>query len=48
MAAGLAAGGRVALASKGPGGARCKLSSAQRRELDAGPAVSGWDEARGI
>src|SRR5215469_6510057 len=37
----LAAGGRVALASKGPGGARCKLTLAQLRELqtvlDGGP-----------
>jgi transposase len=44
----LAAGGRAALASKGVGGARCKLSPAQLRELqavlDAGPAVSGWGE----
>jgi transposase len=44
----LAAGGRVALASKGAGGAKCKLSAAQPRELEtvlgAGPAVSGWDE----
>jgi putative transposase len=44
----LAAGGRVALASKGAGGARCKLSPAQLRELeavlDAGPAAWGWDE----
>jgi transposase len=44
----LAAGGRAALASKGSGGARCKLTSAQLRELEtvleAGPAVSGWDE----
>jgi transposase len=44
----LAAGGRAALASKGAGGARCKLSAAQLRELeavlDAGPAASGWDE----
>jgi transposase len=44
----LAAGGRAALASKGPGGARCKLSPAQLRELeavlDAGPAAWGWDE----
>ncbi|HEV7936265.1 MAG TPA: winged helix-turn-helix domain-containing protein [Actinomadura sp.] len=44
----LAAGGREALASKGPGGARCKLSPAQLRalemELDAGPAVHGWGE----
>jgi len=42
----LAAGGRAALASKGPGGARCKLTAAQLRELeavlDAGPAVWGW------
>jgi hypothetical protein len=44
----LAAGGRQALASKGPGGARCKLSPARLRELeavlDAGPAACGWDE----
>jgi transposase len=44
----LAAGGRAALASRGAGGARCKLSAAQLGELeavlDAGPAVSGWDE----
>jgi transposase len=44
----LAAGGRAALASKGAGGAKCKLTSAQLRELetvlDAGPAASGWDE----
>jgi transposase len=43
-----AAGGRAALASKGAGGARCRLSPAQLRELetllDAGPAVQGWDE----
>jgi transposase len=42
----LAAGGRPALASKGPGGARCKLSRAQVEELqallDAGPAAWGW------
>jgi hypothetical protein len=41
----LAAGGRPALASKGPGGARCRLSSAQREELqdllDAGPVAWG-------
>jgi transposase len=41
-----AARGRPALASKGPGGARCKLSRAQLDELaallDAGPAVWGW------
>ena len=44
----LAAGGRQALVSKGPGGARCKLTPAQLRELetvlDAGPAAWGWDE----
>jgi transposase len=44
----LAAGGRAALASKGAGGARCKLSPVQLAELeavlDAGPAASGWDE----
>src|SRR5258707_12769043 len=44
----LAAGGRAALASKGAGGARCKLTPAQLRELeavlDAGPAASGWVE----
>ena len=39
---------RPALASKGPGGARCKLSGAQLAELqallEAGPAVWGWDD----
>src|SRR5712672_3308076 len=44
----LAAGGRAALASRGAGGARCKLTGAQLRELetvlDAGPAAQGWDE----
>src|SRR5215831_1760103 len=44
----LAAGVRAALASKRAGGARCKLSPAQLRELetvlDAGPAAWGWDE----
>jgi transposase len=44
----LAAGGRQSLASKGAGGAKCKLTPAQLRELetalDAGPAVWGWDE----
>jgi transposase len=43
-----AAGGREALASKGAGGARCKLTPAELRELEtvleAGPAASGWDE----
>ena len=44
----LAAGGRAALASRGAGGAKCKLAAAQLRELatllDAGPAAWGWDE----
>jgi transposase len=44
----LAAGGRAALASRGAGGAKCKLSAVQLRELqtllDAGPAAWGWDE----
>jgi transposase len=42
----LAAGGREALASRGAGGARCKLSAAQAGELeavlDAGPAACGY------
>ena len=42
----LAAGGRAALLSKGPGGGPCKLSPAQVGELeavlDAGPAAWGW------
>jgi transposase len=44
----LVAGGRAALASKGAGGTRCKLSPAQLDELqvllDAGPAVWGWTD----
>jgi transposase len=44
----LVAGGRPALASKGPGGARCRLSRAQLDELqvllDAGPATWGWTD----
>jgi putative transposase len=44
----LAAGGRAALASKGPGGGPCKLAPAQVGELEAvleaGPAAWGWDE----
>jgi transposase len=44
----LAAGGRTALASKGPAGGPCKLPAAQVRELEAvleaGPAAWGWDE----
>ena len=42
----LAAGGRAALASKGAGGARCQLTPAEVRELeavlDAGPAAAGY------
>src|SRR4051812_11657724 len=44
----LGAGGRAALASKGPGGARCRLSPAQLGQLpallDAGPAAWGWTD----
>jgi putative transposase len=44
----LAAGGREALASKGAGGARCKLSPVQVAELeavlDAGPAACGYED----
>jgi transposase len=44
----LAGGGRAALASRGAGGAKCKLSAAQLRDLeallDAGPAVWGWED----
>jgi transposase len=44
----LVAGGRAALASKGAGGAKCKLAPAQVAELEAvleqGPAACGWDE----
>ena len=42
------AGGTAALASRGAGGAMCRLSPAQlarlRAELDKGPAVHGWAE----
>src|SRR3954452_16901865 len=42
----LAAGGRPALASKGAGGAPCRLSPVQLDEvqvlLEAGPAAWGW------
>ena len=42
----LAAGGRAALATRGAGGARCKLAAAQVAELeevlDAGPAACGY------
>jgi len=44
----LAAGGKEALATKGAGGAKCRLSPVQLAELeaalDAGPAACGWDE----
>jgi transposase len=44
----LAGGGREALASKGAGGARCKLTPAQLEELaavlEAGPAAQGWED----
>jgi putative transposase len=44
----LEAGGRAALASKGAGGARCKLTAAQLRELeallDAGPSIWGYED----
>ena len=42
------AGGKAALASRGPGGAVCRLSGAQlerlRAALEAGPAIWGWAE----
>jgi transposase len=44
------AGGREALASKGAGGAKCKLTAAQVAELeavlDAGPAACGYEDQR--
>ena len=44
----LAAGGQAALASRGAGGAKCKLTAPQLGELatllEAGPAAWGWDE----
>jgi transposase len=44
----LAAGGREALATRGAGGAKCKLSAAQVAELeavlDAGPAACGYED----
>ncbi|MGX1268108.1 transposase [Streptomyces phaeoluteigriseus] len=44
----LVSGGRQALVSKGPGGARCKLDASQLRllqgVLDAGPAAAGWSD----
>ena len=46
----LAAGGREALASKGAGGAKCRLSPAQVAELEAvleaGPAACGYEDQR--
>src|SRR3982750_721867 len=46
----LAAGGHPALASRGPGGARCRLSRAELDELqvllDAGPAARGGVDQR--
>ena len=48
MAAALAGRRKAALASKGPGGAACRLSGVQlerlRAALEAGPAVWGWAE----
>jgi hypothetical protein len=42
------AGGEAALASRGPGGAVCRLSAVQlvklRAALDGGPAAWGWNE----
>jgi transposase len=44
----LVVGGKQALASKGAGGARCKLTPVQLRELeavmDADPAAWGWED----
>ncbi|MFD9196225.1 winged helix-turn-helix domain-containing protein [Streptomyces phaeochromogenes] len=44
----LASGGRRALVSKGPGGARCKLDAGRLRALEAvledGPAACEWRE----
>jgi len=44
----LAAGGRAALVSRGPGGARCRLRPVQLDELaallEAGPAARGWQD----
>src|SRR3954464_4215416 len=44
------AGGEQALASKGPGGASCRLSDAQlarlRAGLERGPAEHGWADQR--
>lgn len=44
------AGGTLALASAGPGGADCKLDGEQRKQLavvlDDGPVAQGWADAR--
>jgi transposase len=44
------AGGDMALASKGPGGATCRLGTDQlqrlRTELERGPAAHGWADQR--
>jgi transposase len=44
------AGGDAALASKGPGGATCRLNTDQlqrlRSELKRGPAAHGWADQR--
>jgi len=44
------AGGRAGLASRGPGGERCRLPGEQlarlRTELEAGPAAHGWADQR--
>jgi putative transposase len=44
------AGGADALASKGPGGSRCRLSASQlgrlQSELELGPAAHGWADQR--
>ena len=44
----LGTGGRPALASKGAGGARCRLTPVQLEQLqallEAGPTVWGWDD----
>jgi transposase len=46
------AGGTAALASAGPGGSDCELTSNQQEHLaemlDRGPIVHGWDDARWI
>ena len=50
VASGLEAGGKIALASKGPGGNMCRLSVDQLErlewELERGPAAHGWSDQR--